>query len=309
MTAPDVVWVRPPGRVPAESRWGHARGLQIGLPPLPGPRGLIRVFAPYLGHPSDRLVNFVAIEPTPSGATERGLSELEWSELDNLRGKRFWSLDGPPTGAPGDPSSPAGGVLDEIDGVQRLTVHIGCERFANGSDVYVRARFVADRPYEVALAAFRRETSVPLDRLTLTATMGNYARLRHLHLADRVVASGELWPGFHGDGFTAHARFGLPELARAGGAAVVTATPDEAAPEAATYAEGTRAHWKYTGRRAVQGWRCDDPRPGLEALANGRACYWASTSPIPGGVSFENFEFAEPFRQGQEYVFSVAPLD
>lgn len=315
MTAPGdrpvagAGWVRPGTRAPAEPRWGHEHGLQIGLAPLPGPRGLIRVFAPYLGHAPERVVNFVAIEPVPSGATERGFSELEWSDLDDERGKRFWSLDDPSASAPGDPSALAGGVLDEVGGVGRLTVYIGSERFANGADVYVRARFLASRPYEVALAAFRRQTSVPLDRLILTATMGNYARLRHLGLADGVVAAGQLWPDFGGDGFTAHARFGLAELCRVDGAAVVTAAPDEPVPEAATYADGTRAHWRYTGRRAVQGWRCDDPRPGLEVLVNGRACYWASTSPIPGGVAFENVELGEPFRQGQEYVFSVVPLE
>jgi hypothetical protein len=33
--------------------------------------------------------------------------------------------------------------------------------------------------------------------------------------------------------------------------------------------------------------------------------YWNSKSPIPGGVSFENFELVSPFRQGEEFVFSV----
>jgi hypothetical protein len=304
------IWVRPNATAPAEPRWGHADGLQIGLSPLPGPRGLIRVFAPYLGHPRERLVNFVAIEPMSVGATGRGFSELEWSDLDGERGKRFWSLDDPSPTSPRDPRQPARGVVDEVDGVERLTIYIGCERFANGAEVYARARFSADRPHEVALAAFRRHTSVQLDRLTLTATMGNWARLRRLNLADRVVTPGELWPGFGGDGFTQHARFGLASLRRdADGAALVTAEPDEASPHLATYADGTHGHWHYLGRRAIQGWRAPNPQPGLEVLVNGRFCYWASQSPIPGGTAFENFEFGEPFVDGQEYVFSVEPLD
>jgi hypothetical protein len=295
MTSP---WIRPSASVPAEPRWGHADGLHIGLAPLAGPRGLIRVFTPYLDHPRDRLVNFIAIEPTPAGATERGFSELEWSDLDGVRGKRFWPMDDPD------------GVVDEVDGVERLTIYIGCERFANGADVYVRARFTADRPHEVALAAFRHDSSVELDRLTLTATMGNWARLRRLNLADRVLTPGELWPGHDGDGFTAHARFPLSSLTRdADGAAVVTAEPDEPSPDTATYADGTHAHWHYVGRRAVQGWRVANPRPDLEVLVNGRFCYWASSSPIPGGTSYENFELGEPFRDGQEYSFTVTPLD
>jgi hypothetical protein len=292
------IWVRHGSSPGSQPRWGHAAGLQIGLAPLPGPRGLIRVFAPYLDHPPARLVNFVAIEPTPSGATGRGYSELEWSELDGVRGKRLWPMDDP------------AGTVDEVGGVSRLTVYIGCERFANGSDVYVRARFTADRPHEVALAGFRRENSVELDRLTLTATMGNWARLRRLNLADRVVTPGELWPGHGGDGFTEHARFPLSEMTRdADGSAIVTAEPDERSPETAAYADGTHEHWHYVGRRAVQGWRARHPRPGLEVLVNGRFCYWASQSPIPGGTSYENFEFSEPFVDGQEYIFSVEPLE
>jgi hypothetical protein len=302
-------WVRPADTVPAEPRWGHAAGLQLGLAPLPGPRGLLRVYAPYLGHPPERLVNFIAVEPTPVGATRRGLSELEWSALDGERGKRMWSADRPTEPGPADPRQVARGVVSTVDGVGRLTVYLLVERFDNGADVYLRATFTEDRPHEVALAAYRREESVELATLSITATMGNFARLRRLHLAGRTVTPDELWPGFSGDGFTAHARFGLDVLARdAGGAATVTATPDEADPTLADYADDTHEHWKYTGLRAVQGWRVDAPRPGLAVLVNGRWAYWASSSPIPGGVAYENFELAEPFAQGQEYVFSVEPL-
>lgn len=276
-------------RSASEPRWGHADGLQIGLAPLPGPRGLIRVYAPYLGHGPERVVNFIAIEPTPVGATARGYSELEWSALDDAPGKR---IDG------------AAGV-DE-DG--SLTVELSVERFDNGAHVWVRARFRAERPYEVAVAGFHHSDSVPLDRLTLSATMGNWARLRRLHLADRTVTPAELWPGFGGDGFTAHARFGLASLRRdADGAAVVTATTDEVDPAAASHVDGTAEHWRYLGRTAVQGWRAVDPDPDLEVLVNGRACYWASAHPIPGGASFENFELGAAYRPGQEYAFSVEP--
>ena len=224
-----------------------------------------------------------------------------------MPGKRFWSADQPDTAVQGPP---ARGVVDTVAGEERLTVYVMMERFDNGADVYVRVRFDARRPREVALAAFVREASVPLSRLVLTATMGNYARLRRLRLRDRVVEPSDLWPEHTGDGFTAHARFGLDELARdPGGAAVVTATSDEADPTAALYAAGTAEHWKYQGLRAVQGWRVDDPVPGLEAWVNGRYTYWASTAPIPGGVAYENVELVQPFAQGQECAFTVEPLD
>ncbi|GIF72137.1 hypothetical protein [Asanoa siamensis] len=288
-------------RAGAEPRWGFADGLQIGLAPLPGPRGLLRVYAPYLGHGPLRVVNFIAVEPTPVGATERGFSELEWSALDGERGKRMGSA-----AAPTDAFGPLSPGVVEPSG--ELTVYVPVERFDNGAHVYVRLRFRPDRPYAVAVAGFHHPDSVPLARLTLTATMGNWARLRRLHLASGPVTPAELWPGFTGDRFTAHARFGLDALGRdADGAVVVSATTDEAAPTTVAYAEGTAPHWHYEGRTAVQTWRAADPDPDLEVLVNGRACYWASQSPIPGGVSFENFEFGAAYRPGQEYEFSVEP--
>jgi len=140
--------------------------------------------------------------------------------------------------------------------------------------------------------------------------MGNFARLRRLHLARRDVTPDQLWPDFRGAGFAQHARFGLPELSRDDtGAAWVTATPDELDPVDAEYEADTHEHWKYVGRRAVQGWRVADPHPDLAAQVNGRFAYWASRSPIPGGVAYENLELVEPFRQGQEPVFFVEPVD
>ncbi|MGI5238340.1 hypothetical protein [Dactylosporangium sp. CA-139066] len=304
----DQLWVRP---TPGDPRWGHAEGLQIGLAPLPGPRGLIRIYAPYLGHPHGRMVNYVAVEPIPAGSAQRGFSELERSALDGEPGKRMWAAN--------DPASAAtDGVEGGADGARTLTVHVMCERFDSGAEVYVRARFDERRPHEVALAAFAAPGSVPLSRVVLTATMGNWARLRRLRLRDRTVTPGELWPGLEagltgdvrfGDGFAAHARFGLAELSRdANGAAVVTAEPDEPDPAAAEYAPGTNRHWHYEGRLAAQGWRVENPGPGLEAWVNGRHTYWASAAPIPGGAAYENVEVVRPFEQGQESVFTVEPL-
>jgi hypothetical protein len=305
----DGPGIRPSGEFPAEPRWGHADGLQVGISPIPGPRGLLRVFAPYLDHERTRLVNFIAVEPIPEGTPERGYSELELSAWDGVQGKRFWSTDDPSDATPGDPARPARGVIETVDGVERLTVHIGVEPFDNGADVFVRMSFRADRPHEVTVAGFRRDSSVPLAACVLSATMGNYARLRRLHLADRVETPASLWPGFGGIHFSDHARFGLDQLTRDGSAALVTATPDEHDLEAVEYSADTHEHWKYTGRRAVQGWRVDDPDPALQVLVNARWAYWASASPIPGGPSFENFEVVEPFRQGAAFTFSVEPLD
>ena len=303
-------WLRPAPDAPAEPRWGHADGLQLGIHPIPGPRGLLRIFTGYLDHPRERLVNFIAVEPIPEGSTSRGYSELEPSTLDEgENGKRFWSMDSPDDTEPRDPLSPARGVIEEIDGVECLTVWIGAERFDNGADVRIRVRFRADLPHEVEVAGFANEGSVPLSNLVLTATMGNWARLRQVQLADRVVHPSDLWRDHSGTGFTEHGRFPLAELTRDGDAAIVSAAGDEDDPSAVTYSDDTAQHWHFLGRRAVQTWRVDDPHPDLEVLVNGRWSYWASASPIPGGVAYENFEIVEPFRQGAAFRFSVEPLD
>jgi hypothetical protein len=46
--APAIVegrWLRPAAKAHATPRWGHAEGLQVGIAPLPGPRGLLRIYA------------------------------------------------------------------------------------------------------------------------------------------------------------------------------------------------------------------------------------------------------------------------
>jgi len=304
-------WLRPSASAPTEARWGHPDGLQIGLHPLPGPRGLLRVYAPYLDHPRERLLNFIAIEPIPAGRRERGYSELEHSDLDDAPGKRFWSADGMSDAAePADPLAPSRGLIGAVDGVETLTVHVVSERFANGAAVAVRLRFRQDRPHEVGIATLALPGSVPLNACVITATMGNYARLRRLHLADGDVTPAGLWPGFSGTGFAEHAAFGLDRLPRnAAGEVEVSATTDEADPSSAAYGDDVADHWKYSGLRAVQTWIAADPDPGLRALVNARAAYWASSAAIPNGPAFENVELVEPFRQGREFRFRVEPAD
>ncbi len=280
--------------------------MQLGIPPIPGPRGLLRIFTSYLDHPRERLVNFIAIEPIVDGQTERGYSELEPSTLDpGQRGKRLWSMDAPDA----SPGEIAPGVIDQIDGVECLTIWIGVEQFDSGAVVRVRVRFRLDRPHEVEVAGFADEASARLSHLVLSATMGNWARLRILELADRTVAPAELWPGFAGTGFAEHARFALSELRRVDDAAIVSAIGDEADPWSVVYSDDTAAHWHFLGRRARQTWVVDDPHPELAALVNARWSYWASASPIPGGPAYENFEIVEPFRQGAAFRFSVEPLE
>jgi hypothetical protein len=305
----DGRWLRPAITEGArEPRWGHPDGMQLGLHPLSGPRGLLRLYTPYLDQPRDRLLNFIAVEPIPAGRTERGYSELERSRLDDVPGLRMWTADDVDDPTPRDPRDPARGVIGIEDGVETLTVDIAVEPFANGADVRVRAVFRADRPHEITVAAFLRPASVELEACVLTATMGNWARLRTLRLATEEVSAGALWPGYTDIHFAEHARFDVGRLARDGGAVTVSALPDERAPHLAEHAPGTKEHWRYGGAPAVQTWRAVDPDAALVAEVNGRYTYWMSEAPIPGGIAFENFELVEPFRQGRAFTFSVEPL-
>ena len=262
--------------------------------------------APYLDHPEQHVINFIAVEPIVEGSAHRGLSEMEYSRWDNVAGKRFWSADDPEIAAPREPAEVAKGLVDTQNGQEQLCVYILVEPFDNGAHVYLKLTFRADRPHEVGIATYARDDSAPLDYCIASATMGNYARLRRLHLANQVVVAGELWPNFSGDGFAPHAKFPLKDLMRnSEGHAFALAETDEADLVSATYAADTREHWKYQGRQAVQSWRSEQPDPHLQVWANARYTYWASRSPIPGGIAFENFEIVSPFRQGEEFLFGV----
>jgi hypothetical protein len=70
-------WVRPPAEEKAAKPvWGLAEGLRIGLAPLPGPRGLLRVYTPYIGQPDFGAIGFAPhkrfglerLARTPDGA-------------------------------------------------------------------------------------------------------------------------------------------------------------------------------------------------------------------------------------------------
>lgn len=304
-----TVWVQPSQDGPAQPVWGHAKGLQVGLSPLPGPRGLLRIYTPYLGHQKAEVMNFIAFEPVVKGNNTRGLSELEMSKLDHKRGKRFWSANDSLSITPAPEHTPATGVIEAIAGTKTLTVYIYSEPFENGAIVYTRLRFYENQPYEVEITTYAAAGSKALDHFIVTATMGNYARLRNLYLQSGTIFSGALWPDYKEDGFTPHAHFPVSNFTRGrNGRVYFIAAPDEKNPSEATYANGTNDHWKYYGKKATQYWYSKYSYENLEGLVNGRYTYWASQSPIPGGIAFENFELNAPFKQGNTFVFGISPL-
>jgi hypothetical protein len=231
---------------------------------------------------------------------------LEISAFDKTRGKRFWSADDASDSAGRTPENAARGWIERSKGIEKLRVLILIEPFDNGAHVYLRLTFRSDRPYEVGVATSPHTDSKPPSHCILTATMGNYARLRELHLAKRIILPTDLWPEYRGNNFTPHARFPLPELTRTiDGGAMAIATPNERDPAKANYALGTNAHWRYRGKVASQIWRCASPDPSLAVQVNGRNVYWNSETPIPGGMSYENFEMVAPFQRDQEFWFGV----
>ncbi len=312
--AQESPWVRP-GKPGDPLIWGRRDGIVFGLHSpggMRGPRGLIRIglyTSPQSASPE--LLNFIAVEPVVEGAGARfdrmAFSELEMSQLDpGQRGKRMW-VDKETNADDGT----ASGKLETLHAgkatVERLSVRIDVERFtANGAHVYVIASIDSDHPGELRLRTYAETDSPPIDELTVTATMGNFERLRLLWLNDRVIDSRELFAAYKGDAFVEDVDYPLGEMLRSGdGDAEVFCTSNEADP-GKTPGNNT-AHWVYTLPKITQYWRVPgrDVEPNLRVRVNARRLYWASTAPVLGGVAFENFEVRERFVPGQSFIFGI----
>jgi hypothetical protein len=306
----DGPFLRPAAGQDSEPTWGIKGGLSVGLWPNPGPRGLIRVYTPYLGQPRLTPINFIAVEPVVDRL--RGLSELEKSHIDpGVPGKAMWStdhLDREGQSRPRKPWRPARGVIGIENGRRTLTVFIEVEPFDHGARPIIEVRFREDRPHELMFRVYAAAGGEPMRSCILTATMGNYARLRRLHLKDHVVDSRVVYHRFQPvfAGFAPHHEWALGDLLVHDGQATVAATPDEAIPSHAQYEDNVARWWHYQGAVATQYWRAP-ARAGLVARVNGRQTYWASNARIPGGVAFENFELEAPFHPGQVFHFGIIP--
>ena len=311
--ASEADWLRPlnPGD---PLIWGRKNGVVFGLPSeggLPGPRGLIRVGVISRATGRPELLNFIAIEPVVSGPGERfdrmAFSELEPSKLDpGQRGKRLSVGDA-------SASSPffAGQITTHSgrhQSIETLSVPIEVEPFtANGAHVHLVASIESDHPEELRISVYKHDDSPPLDELTVTATMGNYERLRLLWLKDRVVQSLKLFETYTGDAFTERENYPLEEMLRTSeGDAIVLATSDEANPAAAVNPDA-KPFWRYKLHKVTQYWRvpAHDIQPDLRVRVNARRVYWASHDPLPKGIAFENFEVRERYIPGQTFIFGV----
>lgn len=306
--AENSLWIRPE-KSGDPLIWGLRGGLVFGLPSpggLKGPRGLIRVGVALLPDDQPQLLNYIAIEPVIDGPGTRfsrmAFSELEPSVLDpGQRGKRLSVAD---NAFRGDLRTVHAGHAV----VERLSVKIDVERFtANGAHVYLIASMDSDHPEELRLSVFNESDGPPLDELTVTATMGNYERLRLLWLKDRVEDSRKLFPDYTGDAFVEHENDPLDEMLRtADGDAIVYCTSNEPSPESAPV--NAAAHWKYNLPKLTQYWLvpAHDIQPDLRVRVNARRVYWASTDPVPGGIAFENFEVRQRYVPGQTFIYGIS---
>lgn len=305
-------WILP--ETPDRLYWGSKGGLLFTVWPgslhqsrrgLGGPRGLIRV-----GYEKDGrhvMVNFIAVEPVVTGP--RGYSELERSQLDQVQGKRFWPVH-PLLGPNVEPDEPTfrhehTRIHRHPDGHEVLEVGVGVEPFQNGARPFLILRIDGRRLHELALEVHAASGSAEMRQCVLTATMGNYIRARRLWLAGEVVESSRLYGDYTGNGFAAPTTYRREDLLLRDGYRWAAITTDEADPASVRPMPG--GGWQYQGEPVTQYWRAADDLPDepLWARVNARYAYWASTTPIPGGVSYENFELIRPFRPGQIFIFGI----
>lgn len=301
--APAVEWIRPSGTADAKPVWGIRGGMSVGLWAGQHPRGLIQIFTPYLKQSDGRVMNFIAVEPVVGGV--RDLSEIQTSAIDKKQGKLMAAVDQlDPKAAPKFDAPPACGVITRDGNVETLTVFIVVERFDNGAQPIVRITFRSDRPHEVALATFAADASEPMEFCVLTATMGNFGRLRKIHLKDETVEAAKVFAGKELDGwkFFPWVEWPADRLKRIGTDLTISAIGELDPKDGPAAPPG----WQYEGLPATQTWTTA-ARDGLIARANGRVTFWASEAPIPGGASFENFELKSPFEAGQELRFRIEP--
>ncbi|RZM25575.1 MAG: hypothetical protein EOO88_18800 [Pedobacter sp.] len=326
--AQNSAWIRPDkGTDPAI--WGIRNGIVFGFWPNPiepsregsdgGPRGLIRVGYEYMG--AVYLINFIAVEPVVNGKME--FSEISPSKVDGKWGKFMWATDSEKAGA-FYPSAISKGVISHPDPqhpeIEELSLYVHMEQFMNGAFPYFKVTIRSDRPEEIGFQIFNREGSSQMERCALSATMGNYARIRELHLKNKIVDSRELYTGFDEIDFIEKSAYRADQLLKdKNGDLIALATSSESFPELSSWPQEQRyqARWGWRYRpffKVTQYWRKEGLYdPSLQVRVNGRARYWSGGSqdknayvPIPGGLSFENFEMREKYQSGQKFYFGIS---
>lgn len=328
MPASGTQWIRPVNDK-APSVWGIRNGIVFGLWPYTieteqdkmggGPRGLIRVGYEFKGN--TYLINFIAIEPVVNGKWE--FSEISPSKVDGQLGKIMWAGDKESYGKY-YPSAITPGIIIHPDAkhpeVEELSVYVYTERFLNGAYPYFKISIRNDKPEEIGIEILNQKSSAPMERCALTATMGNYSRLRLLYLKDQIIDSRKLYKGFDGIDFVEKGGYPAKQMLKdKNGDYIVLAASNESFDELSSWPQDTNyiKHWNWRYRpffKVTQYWRKENSGNDstLHVRVNGRAKYWSGGSKnknnyidIPGGPAFENFELRESYYSGQKFYFGI----
>lgn len=324
-----IQWIRPDNEKSAPV-WGIHNGIVVGLWPASiekngqdnegGPRGLLRIGYEYQG--SVYLINFIAVEPVVNGDME--FSEVSPSRVDGKWGKFFWAADSANTMG-FKPYAGTRGIITHPDAAhpetEELSLFVFMEQFLDGANPYLKLSIRSDKPGELGIQIFNHEKSAVMERCALTATMGNYSRLRLLYLKNKVIDSGRLFADYNDIEFAEKEPYPVNQMLKdKKGDPIAIAESNETFTELSSWPQEpaylTRWHWRYRPfYKLTQYWRVDSAGydSSLQVRANGRAKYWSGGSEdkskyvdIPGGPAFENFELRENYHNGQKFYFGLS---
>ena len=326
---PASQWIRPENEKSLPI-WGIHNGIVVGLWPATienagqnsegGPRGLLRIGYEFKG--IVYLINFIAVEPVVDGDME--FSEVSPSKVDGKLGKLFWASSSNTQGS-FSPYASTRGVITHPDAqhpvVERLSLYILLEKFIDGAHPYLKLTIRSDKPGELGLQVFNYKNSAVMQRCALTATMGNYSRLRLLYLKDKVIDSRILFKGYSDIEFAEKEPYPNNQMLKnKNGDPIVIAESNETFNELSSWPQTdaylTRWHWRYRPfYKLTQYWRVDAGGydSSLVVRVNGRAKYWSGENAdksnyidVPGGPAFENFELRENYHNGQQFYFGLS---
>lgn len=324
-----VQWIRPDNES-APPVWGIHNGIVVGLWPASiekngqneegGPRGLLRIGYEYKG--SVYLINYIAVEPVVNGDME--FSEVSPSQVDGKWGKFFWAGDSANTSG-FKASAGTRGIITHPDALhpetEQLSIFVFMEKFIDGAHPYLKLTIRSDAPGELGIQIFNHEKSAVMERCALTATMGNYSRLRLLYLKDKIIDSRKLFTGYNDIEFAEKEPYQAEQMLNdKKGSLIIIAEPNETFNELASWPQEPAYlagwHWRYRPfYKLTQYWRVDSGGydKSLQVRVNGRAKYWSGGSDdkskymdIPGGPAFENFELRENYHSGQKFYFGLS---
>ena len=325
---PGVQWIQPDNER-SSPVWGIHNGIVVSIWPAAvekggpgsdgGPRGLLRIGYEYMGKVF--LINYIAIEPVVNGDME--FSEVSPSQVDGKWGKFLWASDSVATGS-FTPYAGTRGIITHPDKLhpetEQLSLYIFMEKFLDGAHPYLKLTIRSDKPGELGIQIFNHEKSAIMERCALTATMGNYSRLRLLYLKDKVIDSRKLYAGYNDIDFIEMEPYLYSQMLKnKNGDPIVIAESSESFDELASWPQQPayleKWGWRYRPfYKLTQYWRVDsgDYDKSLQVRVNGRAKYWGAESPdkkryidVPGGPAFENFELRENYRPGQKFYFGL----